>query len=52
MGKDHLVDNLAADLAHVSGETQRVVLNYLHNASAELGQRVAEQISAYSGNNG
>jgi len=52
MGKDHLVDNLGADLAHVSGETQRVVLNYLHNASAELGQRVAEQISAYSGNNG
>jgi catalase len=47
-GQDHLVDNLAADLSHVSGETQRVVLGYLNNASAELGQRVVEQISAYS----
>ena len=48
VGKDHLVDNLAADLVHVSGEIQQVVLGYLHDASAELGQRVAEQISAYS----
>ncbi len=46
-GQNHLVDNLAADLSHASGETQRVVLGYLYNASAELGQRVAEQIMAY-----
>ena len=47
-GKDHLVENLAADLVHVSGETQQVVLGYLYNASAELGKRVSEQITAYS----
>lgn len=51
-GKDHLVNNIAADLVYVSVETQRVVLGYLHNASAELGQRVAEQIWRIRGNNG
>ena len=45
-GKNHLVDNLAADLVHVAGETQRVVLGYFTNASAELGQRVAGQIAS------
>ena len=48
-GKAHLADNLAADLAHVPGETTQVVLGYLYNASPELGQRVAEQIKVYSG---
>jgi catalase len=47
--KTHLADNLAADLAHVSVETLKVVLGYLYNASAELGQQTAEQIAAYSG---
>ncbi len=47
-GQNHLVDNLAADLVLVSGETQRTVLGYLHNASAELSQRVAAQITLYA----
>jgi catalase len=46
--QDHLVDNLAADLAAVSGGTQSVVLGYLHNASAELGDRVTQQIAVYA----
>ena len=46
--QDHLADNLAADLAAVSAETQSVVLGYLHSASAELGQRVAAQIAVYA----
>jgi len=46
-GRDHLVDNLAADLAVVSAGTQSAVLGYLHTASAELGQRVAAQIAVY-----
>jgi len=47
-GQNHLVDNLAADLAAVSSETQSIVLGYLHSASAELGQRVAAQIATYA----
>ncbi len=47
--QNHLVDNLAADLAVVSGDTQSIVLGYLHSASAELGQRVAVQITVYEG---
>ncbi len=43
-----LADNLAADLVQVSGETQRIVLGYLTNASAELGRQVAEQIAVYA----
>lgn len=42
--QEHLVDNLAADLAGISQVTQRTVLSYLHEASAELGERVARQI--------
>jgi len=42
--QDSLVTNLSADLAGVSPETQRIVLTYLHNASPELGKRVAEKI--------
>jgi catalase len=45
--RDHLVDNLAADLAAVSGETRNIVLGYLYNAAAELGERVAAQIVTY-----
>lgn len=48
VGQDHLVDNLAADLAKVSDGTQSVVLGYLHTASAELGQRVKTQIGVYA----
>ncbi|MHB8063430.1 MAG: catalase [Ruminiclostridium sp.] len=47
-GQNHLVDNLAADLAIVSTETQSVVLGYLNSASAELGQRVSTQIAIYA----
>lgn len=43
----HLVDNLASELAAVSSKIQKIVLGYLHNASAELGDRVAQQISVY-----
>jgi catalase len=46
--QDHLVDNLAADLVGVSNATQRVVLGYLHNASAELEERVLQQITVYA----
>src|SRR4030095_8302272 len=42
--QEHLVDNLAADLRGISQETQGIVLSYLNNASAELGERVARQI--------
>ena len=48
MGQNHLVDNLAADLALVSDRTQSIVMKYLYAASAQLGQRVADQIAAYS----
>ncbi|ULL14471.1 catalase [Paenibacillus sp. H1-7] len=40
----HLVENLAADLAGVSQETLSIVMGYLHQASAELADRVARQI--------
>ncbi len=45
--QDHLVDNIASELAFVSGEIQRVVLSYFYNASPVFGQRVAQQISEY-----
>lgn len=48
-GQNHLVDNLAVDLATVSTEIQSVVLGYLHSASTELGQRVSTQIEVYAG---
>ena len=48
-GKKHLVDNLAADLAHVTGETRSVILGYLSSASAELGKQVSDQIKALGG---
>ncbi|EFM10689.1 Catalase [Paenibacillus curdlanolyticus YK9] len=43
--QEHLVGNLAADLAAVSPGTQSTVVGYLSQASAELGTRVAQQIS-------
>ncbi|MUT68853.1 catalase [Paenibacillus sp. NEAU-GSW1] len=46
--KDRLVDNLAADLAGISHNTQNIVLSYLHKASPELGKRVERQIRAHS----
>ena len=42
--QDHLVNNLSADLAGISHETRRIVLTYLYNASAEMGERVVRQI--------
>ena len=48
-GQDHLVDNLAADLAAVAVETRNTVLGYFYNASPEMGQRVAARINAYTG---
>ncbi len=42
--QDHLVNNLSADLAGISHETQRIVLTYLYNASPEMGERVVRQI--------
>ncbi|REK71917.1 catalase [Paenibacillus paeoniae] len=42
--QEHLVDNLAADLAGISHETRSIVLNYLSQASPELGERVTRQI--------
>ncbi|MBD3919262.1 catalase [Paenibacillus sp. PR3] len=43
--QDHLVQNLAGDLSAASPEIQRVVLGYLSQASAALGERVARQIA-------
>ncbi|MGD8192338.1 catalase [Brevibacillus ginsengisoli] len=42
--QEHLVDNLAADLAGISPETQNIVLGYLYQASSDLGERVARKI--------
>lgn len=45
--QNHLVDNLASDLANVSSEIQKIMLGYLHNTSAELGKLVEQQILIY-----
>lgn len=42
--KEHLVQNLAADLGAASPELQQIVLSYLVQANQELGERVAQQI--------
>ncbi|MBB6731584.1 catalase [Cohnella zeiphila] len=42
--QEHLVDNLAADLAGISPGTQKIVLGYLYQASPELGDRVVRQL--------
>lgn len=44
--QDHLVQNLAGDLSAASPGIQKVVLGYLYQASAALGERVARQIAA------
>ncbi|MFP7472926.1 catalase [Niallia taxi] len=44
--QDHLVQNLANDLAGVSDETRSTVLQYLYNASSTLGGRVLKQIES------
>lgn len=44
--QDHLVQNLAGDLSAASPEIQKVVIGYLSQASAALGERVARQIAA------
>jgi catalase len=46
--QEHLVGNLAADLSGISHGTQNVVLSYLYEASAELGERVARHIQMQS----
>ena len=42
--QDHLVQNLANDLAGISDETRSTVLQYLYNASSNLGGRVLKHI--------
>ncbi|HWI46828.1 MAG TPA: catalase, partial [Rummeliibacillus sp.] len=42
--QENLVNNLAIDLSGISYETQKIVLNYLRDASSELGERVEQQI--------
>ncbi len=44
-GKDHLVQNLAADLAGIPADTRSIVLTYLTNASQELATRVERAIA-------
>ncbi|GFN32923.1 catalase [Paenibacillus xylaniclasticus] len=46
MQQEHLIDNLAAELASISRETQSIVLGYLSKASAELGEHVARKLHA------
>ncbi|WP_040950935.1 catalase [Gorillibacterium massiliense] len=46
--QEHLVDNLAVDLAGISPNTQSIVLSYLYQASAELGERVARRIETHA----
>ncbi|CDQ40434.1 MULTISPECIES: catalase [Virgibacillus] len=46
--QEHLVNNLAADLAGISFSTRRIVLNYLSKASPELENRVNRQIHMQS----
>ncbi|WP_375545244.1 catalase [Niallia taxi] len=46
--QDHLVENLANDLAKVADETRSVVVQYLYNASPTLGGRVLRQIEMKS----
>ncbi|OCT13896.1 catalase [Paenibacillus pectinilyticus] len=46
--QEHLVENLALDLSGISRETQSIVLSYLYQASAELGERVSRQIQLLS----
>lgn len=43
-GQEHLVNNLAADLAGIANETRSIVLSYLKNASEELAQRINQQM--------
>lgn len=45
----HLVDNLAGGLSLATAESQRVVLDYLCQASAALGQRVEARIRQMAG---
>ncbi|GED29370.1 catalase-related domain-containing protein [Brevibacillus centrosporus] len=42
--QEHLVGNLAADLAGISQELLGIVLSYLHNASPELEERVSQRL--------
>lgn len=42
--QEHLVENLAIDLAAISDDIAQIVLGYLHQSSSQLGERVAEHI--------
>ncbi len=46
--KNHLIDNLAADLVLVNAGLRRTVLKYFYSASPEFGQRVANRIAEYA----
>ncbi|MFF2481034.1 catalase [Paenibacillus sp. NPDC058071] len=45
--QNNLVSNLAGDLSGASADIQNVVLSYLHEASAELGDKVAAKVQAH-----
>lgn len=45
--QEHLIDNLAVDLAVVDRDTLAVVIGHLSQASSELGERVARRIAIY-----
>lgn len=47
-GKDHLVDNIAIELATASSEITNIVLGYFHLASPEFANQVAARIAVYS----
>ncbi|URN93653.1 MAG: catalase [Candidatus Pristimantibacillus lignocellulolyticus] len=42
--QEHLVENLAIDLAAIADDIAQIVLGYLHQSSSQLGERVAEHI--------
>ncbi|NOU68994.1 catalase [Paenibacillus sp. LMG 31461] len=42
--QEHLVENLAADLATISTDIQRIVLTYLFQASQEMANKVSQRI--------
>lgn len=42
--KEHLVDNIAADLKGIDQDIKEVVLSYFHRASSELGEAIAKHV--------
>ncbi len=46
--KNSLIDNLAAELVHVSEGLRRTALKYFYSASADFAQRLASRIADYA----